>query len=618
MRNAWIFVMKTLVCPTFVRLPSPFCSLALLPILMMALVTLPARGNIVWCGPVATGNGSGADSNDLESIASVNNSWPVTAGGQLNLCGTFTNINEELNVSASGTPGNPITIYFEPNAQFVASYWPSTAEGGAAGGAINIMGQNYIVVNGGANGLIEATNNGSSLQYQTSSAGVGASSSSYLTVENLRIIGMYVRTKDSDDAPAGNAGGIGVQNICVAAPYGITNFMVTNCTIVDAYSGIDSDYGTACKNYIFIGNTISRCNWGGRCGDRGNGSTITNLVVAYNNISNFTNWNDPASDDFHHNGFYGWAESGGVLEGALVYGNLIGPNYGGAYSTSGVFFSGQDENIWIFNNIFVCNANDNPADGLITLGYDAGYGGTILFANNTFLGGGSTVAIAFGGPSRNLVYNNLAENCTFIEDSCGCGGTNIFNYNFGYNLIPGEEYIWDGSFDTFAQWQAVGFDLQGSDTINPLLNSNGTLQTGSPMDLAGINLSSYFTTDFAGNPRPPTGNWTVGAYQVASGTGGAPAISLADTSSNSIVSMSNPGSPTNCTPTTVILTWSSANATNVTLSGFGSVPLNGSTNSSPSQTTNYTVTATGPGGTNSAIVTVPIPAAPTNLKASPL
>lgn len=65
----------------------------------------------------------------------------------------------------------------------------------------------------------------------------------------------------------------------------------------------------------------------------------------------------------------------------------------------------------------------------------------------------------------------------------------------------------------------------------------------------------------------------------------------------------------------VTLTWSSANATNVTLSGFGGVPLSGSTNASPSQTTNYTLTATGADGTASTNVTVIVPAPPTNLKA---
>jgi len=65
----------------------------------------------------------------------------------------------------------------------------------------------------------------------------------------------------------------------------------------------------------------------------------------------------------------------------------------------------------------------------------------------------------------------------------------------------------------------------------------------------------------------------------------------------------------------LILDWSSLNATNVTLSGFGAVALNGNTNASPSQSTNYTATATGARGNVFTNVTVTIPAPPTSLNA---
>lgn len=604
--------MKNVDSPAFLCRSSMLYPAALLAILMLALFTLPVSANTVWCGPVATGNGSGSDSNDLESIASVNNSWPVSAGGQLNLCGTFTNINQELLVGASGTAGNPITIYFEPGAQFVGPYWPSSQEGGSVGGAITIVSQNYITIDGGQNGLIEATQNGSGLKYQVQSTGVGAGSASFLTVKNLRILGMYVRSSTSDEAPSGSAGGTGVADDCATPPYGITNYIVTNCIITDAYTGIDADYGVG-KNYIFIGNTISRCNWGGRCGDRDSSSTMNNLVVANNNLSNWTNWDDPANDDFHHNGFFGWAVSGGSLLSAVEYGNRIGPNYGGAYSTSGLYFQGNCANMTIYNNVFICNPNDGPANGMITIGYNQGFG-PYFIANNTFLGGGTSTGIEVGGDGNtNHVYNNLGENCTFIVDNYGDNCVQVTDYNFGYNLIPTEEYAFGDngtySFDSPSQWFAHGFDAHGSASINPLLNSDGTLQAGSPVASSGTNLSSYFNTDIIGNPRPATGNWTVGAYQVESG---APIVSLTAAPTNSTVTMTNPGS-LSVPPLVATLTWSSANATSATLSGYGTVPLTGSTNASPSQTTNYTLTAISANGSNSASVTVVVPTPPTNL-----
>jgi hypothetical protein len=132
-----------------------------------------------------------------------------------------------------------------------------------------------------------------------------------------------------------------------------------------------------------------------------------------------------------------------------------------------------------------------------------------------------------------------------------------------------------------------------------VVNSDGTIPNGSPVINAGANFSSAFTTDFAGNARPATGAWMIGAYQVGSLT---PFVSLA----------ASPTSITNNQSTT--LTWSSVNATNVTLNG-GSVAWSGSKNFSPNRTTTYTVIASGSNGTYSANVTVTnVPSPPSLLR----
>ena len=61
----------------------------------------------------------------------------------------------------------------------------------------------------------------------------------------------------------------------------------------------------------------------------------------------------------------------------------------------------------------------------------------------------------------------------------------------------------------------------------------------------------------------------------------------------------------------VTLTWSSTNATSITLEpSFGNVATHGSTTVRPSQTTTYTITATGPGGSVHASAQVTIVPAP--------
>jgi peptidoglycan-associated lipoprotein len=69
----------------------------------------------------------------------------------------------------------------------------------------------------------------------------------------------------------------------------------------------------------------------------------------------------------------------------------------------------------------------------------------------------------------------------------------------------------------------------------------------------------------------------------------------------------------------VVLNWRTTNAATVTIDGIGSVNLNGTSNASPSTSTNFHLTATGPGGTTEANVrvTVRVPEVPTAPAAGP-
>lgn len=58
------------------------------------------------------------------------------------------------------------------------------------------------------------------------------------------------------------------------------------------------------------------------------------------------------------------------------------------------------------------------------------------------------------------------------------------------------------------------------------------------------------------------------------------------------------------------LTWRTENATDVNLTGLGKVDPNGSQSVTPSDSTTYTLTATGPGGTQQATARVTVTAAP--------
>jgi hypothetical protein len=127
--------------------------------------------------------------------------------------------------------------------------------------------------------------------------------------------------------------------------------------------------------------------------------------------------------------------------------------------------------------------------------------------------------------------------------------------------------------------QGMGYEVHTLN-VNPLVKNDGSLQAGSPAIGAGPNVG------YGAN---------IGAYQYLTGAT-APLVSLTASPTNIITGLINPQHST--------LTWSSVNAASVMLSGFGPVPLNGSTNVSPAKTTVYTATAISPNRTNSASVTV--------------
>lgn len=482
-------------------------------IVFILLIVLVGNAEEIYIAQSSAGLNDGSSASNAKSVSWLNtsNNWgndvgKVGPGDRIHLCGIITTA---ITIHGSGFDGFPIIILFESDAKMSAETWPIPNWWG--GGAITLSDKSYIIIDGGTNGIIECTANGTDLENQINSVAVGASSCSFLTVQNLLISNMYVRIGTTEK----NGYGAGIVNECTLPPYTISGFTVSNCIITEAYVGISADYGSGCSNYTFIGNTISRVNWGGRIGDRNGSSTMTNLIVSGNIIHTFTNWNETVDNSYHHNGFYGWAESGGRLDGVKVYGNKIGPNYGGQYATGGIFFSGNVSDIKIYNNVFIANNSDNPADGFITVGANTGYGGFTI-VNNTFNCGGIGNAIAAG--SGNGIYNivNNIINSVTTGILFNYSGSSILyaSNNLYYGLNESQSFskssTGTSSFYTFSNWQNLGYD-QNSLVIDPLLIDEYKLLSNSPAKNSGVDLSSIFTTDFDGNTR--TEPWSIGAYE---------------------------------------------------------------------------------------------------------
>ena len=486
------------------------------------LWAMPSSAADIYVAQSAQGADTGTDAANAHSVAWFNNSanWgrastQIGPGCTVHLCGTVTN---SITFQTGGSVGNPITLLFEPNAKFSAPTWSGNIITAAAN----------ITIDGDVNGVIEATANGTGLTYQNWCVGVCAESTSNLRIQNLTIRNMYVRTAGGDHSD----NGIGIVDTPSVAPFGYTNLVVTNCILHDMLMGISVNYGSGgCTNIYIRNNSISNINWGIQCGDVSDYSVLDGLYIQNNIIGSFGVWDNPITNSYHHNGAYGWTTYGNSkFYHATVSGNMV---FGfGAYNTSGFFFSGGGPGaaygmigpIYVYNNIF----NDpigSPANGDIVFGPNAGFLGVV--ANNDFFGNGPSVGLdwtALGTNNQNvLFFNNVVSNslalAIFIKpvpDDWSSDYNDLASPSSGgsggawFSVSPDS----NAGYQTLAAWRSYGYD-QHSITVAPGFSTGFIPSSGSLLVGAGTNLSGYFTTDYAGNPRPSTGKWTIGAFEPA-------------------------------------------------------------------------------------------------------
>ena len=193
------------------------------------------------------------------------NSTSESAGDITYVCGTITGTagGTVLAVPSSGASGNPIQIIFDTGAKLTATYWSTN-------GAINGNGQTYITLNGGTNGLITATANGTSLANQQASTGITIGS--HWILENLSVTNTYVISGSTDES-AGANGSTGIS-----IPTGADGFTITGCTVSQAENGIFAAYSTITSATI-SNNTVDYARWMIGLGDDNGGSSASGVNV---------------------------------------------------------------------------------------------------------------------------------------------------------------------------------------------------------------------------------------------------------------------------------------------------------------------------------------------------
>jgi hypothetical protein len=516
--------------------------------LIIATGSLPAQNN-VYIAQTATGGANGADCNDALAYTYFNSSdnWTsgtptgtkIGPGTTVHLCGTFTasaGTSGLLQFQGNGSAGSPVTLYFETGAQLSAPYWGQK-------GAIYDGSGSYITVNGGTNGLIQATACGTGLtDCQTAAdpqtTGIYFTSCSSCVVENLTISDIYVHTTANITGGCAAGGNSGMDE-CGQNSYAIywtggSNSQLENNKIHDAKWCIYDAYpgGTTTSNdTIGPSNTVYDCDHDAVFGDGNSNAIGNNLTIYGNTFHDWQNWDDALNYN-HHDGIHVWAvHSGSKVTGLMVYNNYIYGN-GGIGINSWIFDDDESGGIgtdsYLFNNVLVdsgtvshqgcgmiCNEDTSPS----------------VF-DNTVVGAGTSWGVGLNFYGQGVTFqNNVVENIETAAQVESGATVSLADYNDYYNYSGGGgangfnfKNAWTG---IFSSWQADCACDGHSMVSNPSLGGNYVPNAGSPLIEFASNLTDLdvapLDSDMAGVPRP-TGTcskqgssscWTIGAYQPA-------------------------------------------------------------------------------------------------------
>jgi hypothetical protein len=506
--------------------------LLILSLFVIALspLTFAASAAKIYITP--NGTAQGACTTGPQTPAWFNNSanWgsgsgQIGPGTTVTLCGTFTGTANQqlLTIKGSGSSGNPITILFDTGTVLNSPYWSNA-------GAIIASNVSWITIDGGSNGTIQNTANGTGLANQQPSAAIIALPCSNCEFRNLIISNLYVHT----------GGGCEIDQTQVnAIKFSGQNVLVHDNTIHDVGWSIWDDYGNNDTNHQVYNNDVSHSDH--TLIFAGNGLTGVNLGAQFynNHIHDFSNW-DTTGDCYHHDGLHGFGSSGSPAMTLYFYNNqcdgALGNNFNACLfmegTGSGTPWTGNSagSTYYAFNNVFAVNGSHSAIQ--------AALGNGDLFVNNTVLCTDSLsgdISYDAGSSTGNSFKNNAEQGCGYFMLWNGFGVNNLstdVDHNAyasaqGYNAF---NYT-DKGIDTssFPTWQSqCGCDSHGLYNASSLNISSTTYlpNSGSPVIGAGANLTNLCTgnlaplcSDKAGVLRPATGGWDDGAYQYSSGAG---------------------------------------------------------------------------------------------------
>lgn len=461
----------------------------------------------------------------------------IGPGTTVYICGSIigTTAFQPFVFQGSGSSGSPVTLLFDSGAFIQASYCSPS-------GCIYSNGKSNLTVDGGTNGYIQNTLNGTSggtcpggpCQYQQAAEAIEFGGCVGCTVQNLLMENIYVRSSQSDEVATGD---------CIDAPNGANNLTLSNNVCHDVSTTLYWEYqGTGSNSITIKNNTAYNISAGFALADHCcTPANLSSALVYGNNVHDFANWSDQCCGyNFHHDGVHLWAvHTGATISGVYIFNNYFGGDFGAGTALNYIEIdgTGNTATVYLFNNVYNVTGDTGSTSGggaawwVQTADGSANIVNTFFYNNTLFCPSNLLSAIWLeggGGPITSAIENNIISNygTLFVTTTSGMLSTLTQNYNDWYDPSYGGNGIWsdnNGGYISLATWRSHSALDANSVLANPLLMSNGTLQPGSGAIALGTNLFAIcngqpnpglgaLCSDKGGNPRPSTGNWDAGAY----------------------------------------------------------------------------------------------------------
>jgi hypothetical protein len=491
----------------------------------LAATGASAQAANIYITPDGGGNGICGSNVHTPSWFNTSANWSSN-GGQIgpgttvHLCGTFNapaGADGYLQFQGSGTSGNPITLLWEKGAIVQAPYFSFNHAG------VDINGNSWVVLDGGTNGILQNTAEGTGLAYQQDTALITGFGNN-VTVKNLSVLNVYVHL-------IGDNGGGGAQGfafaVYVPSASNLTigpNNTFTQCNVCVKYGFEGGEH-----DLVITGNSFALSNQAIELGPDNSGTKVmTNIQVDHNTYVASRNW-DNAANYYHHNFFHPFTNTAGssIVGKLLVFDNSATGDVG-QHSTSFIFLEnnnggggGHMDSWYVFNNVFNKTNTDAPgSSGIVAVMSPNGF-----FLNNTVIDAGGTGDYgwpsfdAYGGATGWTVQNNIFYGGEY-QLTVQAPATVNANKNVYYGSVGGGPWVYHSTYTgSFSTWQSACSCDSGSSTGNPLLNSDMTIGAGSAASTLGANLSgmniSALNFDKVGTARP-SGSWSSGAIQLGS------------------------------------------------------------------------------------------------------